>query len=160
METSNLSTIFKPRGVKKNFNEPPKKMEDVVTLSSDDEDDDDEKKKALDSKATNSNKDQIVYRNVTVNLHDYKSLELGEYVNDAIVEFYLMYLYNDVLNEPQRNEVHIFSTHFYSKLSAKQKVGGRANSDKWTLAHANVKKWTKKIDLFQKKLIVVPICEE
>ena len=29
-----------------------------------------------------------------------------------------------------------------------------------TLAYERVKNWTKKVDLFSKKMIIIPICEE
>ena len=43
--------------------------------------------------------------------------------------------------------------------AAKAKDGliGRSSA---TLAYERVKKWTKKVDLFEKKMVIVPICEE
>ena len=55
---------------------------------------------------------------VIVTSEDYRSLEEGEYVNDTIVDFYLSYLHNQVLNMEDRDNVYVFSSHFYSKLSS------------------------------------------
>ena len=47
---------------------------------------------------------------------DYETLASGEYLNDAIVNFYLNYLLEEKLEERYRKDIHIFSSHFYSKL--------------------------------------------
>ena len=47
--------------------------------------------------------------------HDYRTLRHDEYLNDAIINFYLAWIHND-LPEKQKNQVHIYSSHFYSRL--------------------------------------------
>ncbi len=58
----------------------------------------------------------VPYRNESVSAYDYCTLEEEEYLNDAIINFHLTWLYHETLTEEQRQDVHIFSTHFYSKL--------------------------------------------
>ena len=50
-------------------------------------------------------------------MYDYFSLEEGEYLNDAIINFHLAYLAQEKLSDDNKKDVHIFSTHFYTKLS-------------------------------------------
>ena len=51
----------------------------------------------------------------TISIHDYKSLAAEEYLNDAIVNFYLAYLFEN-LSDPMKEAIHIFSSHFYTSL--------------------------------------------
>ena len=59
----------------------------------------------------------IQYKSECVTLYDYYSLEEGEYLNDAIINFHLTYLAHEKLSNDNKKDVHIFSTHFYTKLS-------------------------------------------
>ena len=126
----------------------------------------------------------IQYKSECVTLYDYYSLEEGEYLNDAIINFHLTYLAHEKLSNDNKKDVHIFSTHFYTKLSKydclyrkawiddlsnkidipfsmpKRKKGESGNKTRGERAYEQVKRWTKEVDLFSKKLIVIPICEE
>ena len=95
-------------------------------------------------------------------MYDYFSLEEGEYLNDAIINFHLAYLAQEKLSDDNKKDVHIFSTHFYTKLSnvPKKKKGESTNKSRGERAYERVQSWTKKIDLFSKKLVIVPICED
>jgi hypothetical protein len=42
----------------------------------------------------------------------------------------------------------------------KKKKGDSPDKSQAERAYDRVKKWTKKVDLFSKKLVVIPICEE
>ena len=42
----------------------------------------------------------------------------------------------------------------------KRKKGESGNKTRGERAYEQVKRWTKEVDLFSKKLIVIPICEE
>ncbi len=59
----------------------------------------------------------VTYGTACVSAYDYRTLEEGEYLNDAVVDFYLQWLHNNVLPEKNKEEVHIFSSHFYTKLT-------------------------------------------
>ena len=51
----------------------------------------------------------------SVTSHDYKTLADEEFLNDAIVNFYLTFLF-ERLSEPLKDAIQIFSSHFYSRL--------------------------------------------
>ena len=44
---------------------------------------------------------------------DYKTLEHDTWLNDIIIDFFLAWLYREVLEEEARPRVHIFTTMFY-----------------------------------------------
>ena len=94
---------------------------------------------------------------VTVCVQDYKSLEYDTFLNDIIIDFFLTYLFYEKLPEEDRSSVHIFSTMFYKRLTSSYKndVTGLNSAEK---KHARVKAWTKNVNLFEKKILVFPIC--
>jgi Ulp1 family protease len=51
-----------------------------------------------------------------VSIYDYFTLEEGEYLNDSIINFHLRWLFEERLKPEDRKDVHIFSSHFYTKL--------------------------------------------
>eukprot|EP00035_Acanthoeca_spectabilis_P009484 m.167931 g.167931 ORF g.167931 m.167931 type:complete len:993 (-) comp14738_c0_seq7:91-3069(-) len=94
---------------------------------------------------------------VTITNGDVDRLEEGEFLNDVIVNFFLMYLHKKELDSHDptlKDNVHIFSTFFYKKLTS----GGRKDSD-LSQGFAKVKSWTKTVNIFEKKFLFVPICE-
>ena len=101
---------------------------------------------------------------VIVTSEDYRSLEEGEYVNNTIVDFYLTYLHNQVLNMEDRDNVYVFSSHFYSKLSISPLRKHLKESGKNLSAehkrYLRVERWTKNVDLFTKDMVIFPICQE
>eukprot|EP01135_Chromosphaera_perkinsii_P000353 Nk52_evm12s77 gene=Nk52_evmTU12s77 len=77
-----------------------------------------------------------------------------EYLNDTIIEFYLMYLLYERCTEEQRKKVHIFNSFFYKKYT--DNLGGNSEANRQN-AYEKVHKWTRKVDLFEKEMIIVPI---
>ena len=104
---------------------------------------------------------------VTVCLVDLKTLEYETFLNDIVIDFYLTYLQHEMLPHDDRGGVHIFSTMFYLRLTSdtkpKKKGQIQDNSEqKLTAAerrHFKVKGWTKNVNIFDKDLIIIPICE-
>lgn len=46
----------------------------------------------------------------------------SQYLNDTIIDFYLKYLFNNVLTEEQQQQrTHIFSAHFYQCLNDRER---------------------------------------
>ncbi|TFY72834.1 hypothetical protein EVG20_g175 [Dentipellis fragilis] len=74
-----------------------------------------------------------------------------EFLNDTLIEFGLKLWLNDLREtRPElADQIHVFSSFFYKKISTKNPEEG----------YHSVRKWTSKIDLFQKKYIIVPINE-
>lgn len=75
-------------------------------------------------------------------------------VNDTIIELGLRYLLEEIKKrDPELHEqVYVFSSFFYKRISE-----GRRDRK---AAYEFVKKWTKKIDIFKKRYLVVPINEK
>ncbi|KAI8339850.1 hypothetical protein BC941DRAFT_418699 [Chlamydoabsidia padenii] len=101
---------------------------------------------------------------ITISIQDSKRLEPEEFLNDSIIDFYLKWLmdsYNGITgyrhhSERTRqatNNTHIFSSFFYNRLTQGTEQTGYIKYD-------NVRKWTTKIDLFEKKYAIFPINEK
>ena len=113
-------------------------------------------------------KDSQAYKySVTVCLSDLRSLEYEEFLNDIIIDFYLTYLHHQVLPPEDRAGVHMFSTMFYGRLTNtnnklsknSQKLQGQGKMTAAQRRHCNVASWTKNLNIFEKNLLVIPICE-
>ncbi|TQV93578.1 Ulp1 protease family protein [Cordyceps javanica] len=87
----------------------------------------------------------------SVDKEDIPRLDEGEFLNDNLISFYLRYLQIDLARERPElfNQVHIFNTFFFEKLTSRK---GGINYD-------GVKSWTSKLDLFTYDYIVVPVNE-
>ena len=102
---------------------------------------------------------------VAVTLKDYRTLQLGTYLNDIIIDFYLSWIFEG-LAPGERSKVHLFTTMFYTRLvTAPSKINMEniyekdETLDEYEKRHKRVKGWSKKVDLFSKQLVVVPVCE-
>ncbi|WWD22107.1 hypothetical protein CI109_106596 [Kwoniella shandongensis] len=93
---------------------------------------------------------------VNITHGDAQRLQEGEFLNDTLLEFGLRYVM-DQLDEEMRQNVHLFNSFFYDKLSNKSKKSKPTESS-WS-AYDSVKKWTKGKDVFSKSFVVVPINE-
>ena len=96
----------------------------------------------------------MVYKGVTITANDYQTLEEGEFLNDLVIEFYLTYLKNEVLNKEDRDKVYVFSSYFYGRLTQVSDKHAPYEKDK-SLTEAQrqykrVERWTKNVDLFEK----------
>lgn len=104
---------------------------------------------------------------VTVRTADYATLENDTFLNDIIIDFYLTYLAYNILPSESRDSVHIFSTIFYKRLlqfskKTAKRVAAYERDPMLTSGekrHFRVAGWTKNVDLFEKDLVIVPICE-
>jgi sentrin-specific protease 7 len=89
-----------------------------------------------------------------VYLHDYKTLKNDTKLNDSIVNAYLAYLKTEELDKKLRENVVVFPSTFWLKLT-EDKFGGSPEK-----RHQRVSRWTKNVDIFSKKCIVFPICKD
>ncbi|KAG5513749.1 hypothetical protein PMAC_000787 [Pneumocystis sp. 'macacae'] len=109
-----------------------------------------------DKKINNKNEPRLIYPPVVIYDDDIERLNDGEFLNDTIIDFYLKYIQNKLLqNNPSKiEESYIFNTFFYKRLIDKDRSGKKGG-------YQNVKKWTSKtkINLFTKKYVVVPVNE-
>ncbi|GAA5990210.1 hypothetical protein JCM11641_001818 [Rhodosporidiobolus odoratus] len=99
---------------------------------------------------------------VSLTYGDTKRLREDEFLNDTLIEFGLKRAVDKLverdasLPEDQRiaPKVHIFNSFFYKQLSTKKPPRGPDDH-----GYSLVKKWTKRVNIFEKKYIVVPINE-
>merc|ERR1719187_2912955 len=104
---------------------------------------------------------------VSVTTEDYLCLEDEQFLNDVIIDFYLRYLQFGIISEHDRDRMHIFSTYFYKRLTTRPKqvknklhpIEDNSNLTPAEKRYERVKKGQKKVDLFEKDFIVVPINE-
>lgn len=71
------------------------------------------------------------------------------YLNDTLIDFYLAYILDNLAASNLLASTYLFSTFFYSQYTSKRGLEG----------YETVEKWTRDIDLFSKKFVVVPIHE-
>ena len=87
-------------------------------------------------------KDGSVKGEYLVRVHDLKTLQYKTWLNSSIVNFYLAYLQHEILPQDEEEGVYIYNTSFYTEKR-----------------HLKVKEWTKNVNIFEKNLLIFPICE-
>ena len=85
---------------------------------------------------------------------DVACLDEGTYLNDIIIDFYLKYVWENVMTSEQREKTYVFNSYFYKRLT--QKTSPKASP---ASMHAQVKKWTRNVDIFKKDFIIIPVNE-
>ncbi|VDM18133.1 unnamed protein product [Hydatigera taeniaeformis] len=94
---------------------------------------------------------------------DVDCLSPGVFLNDTIINFYLKYLYFEQFSPLQRHATHLFNSFFYSRLcSAHCDISlnpESADEDLRMSRHAAVANWTRRVDIFTKDYIIIPINE-
>ena len=87
---------------------------------------------------------------VTVTYGDLHRLRPNEFLNDTLIEFYLLYIRDRLVPERLRHRFHFFNSFLFTRLSEYGDGGVGA-------VYAHVKGWTKGVNLFEKDWIVMPI---
>uniref|UniRef100_A0A3Q1F8E6 SUMO specific peptidase 5 n=1 Tax=Acanthochromis polyacanthus TaxID=80966 RepID=A0A3Q1F8E6_9TELE len=80
----------------------------------------------------------VTYNKHTLSLEDLGTLEEQNWLNDQIIN-----MYGELIMEATEHKVHFFNSFFHKQLVAK--------------GYDGVKRWTKKVDLFSKWLLLIPI---
>lgn len=88
---------------------------------------------------------QVVLHRENMNRSDLARLWPGMYLNDTLINYFLMHIVDTQLAPALRDRVHVMTTHFFSKLTSKQM--------------RDVRTWTKHVDIFSKDFIIVPVNE-
>lgn len=93
-----------------------------------------------------------------ISVLDYKCLAEDEFLNDVIIDFYLKYLVREKLSPENQDRVHVFSSHFFTRLTrAFGSNDSTSDVSKKDKRHEGVQRWTKNVDIFEKHFIIIPI---
>jgi len=87
---------------------------------------------------------------VIVTIGDIGRLRPETYLNDSLIDFYLKYVYEELLDEGQRAEVFCFNQFFFTKLD-------QAIDEKNEKLRLKLAKWTKSKNIFEHSLVIIPI---
>ncbi|KAJ2156019.1 hypothetical protein GGF46_005463 [Coemansia sp. RSA 552] len=85
----------------------------------------------------------VELNNVPVCTRDISTLGDGQWLNDEVINFYMQLIMSRAQTTPALPKVHCFNTFFYSWL----KESG----------YAKVRRWTRRVKLFEKDLVIVPV---
>ncbi|CAK9860548.1 unnamed protein product [Sphagnum jensenii] len=89
---------------------------------------------------------------VTVTRSDFEMLKPMGFLSDSVIDFYIKYLQAGV---PTKNQAqfYFFNSFFYRKLAEP----GKNSQDSGKSPYERVKKWTRKVNLFDKDYIFIPV---
>ncbi|KAJ9546216.1 hypothetical protein OSB04_025923 [Centaurea solstitialis] len=91
---------------------------------------------------------------VSISKRDFDLLQPDTFVNDTIIDFYIKYLKNKIKPE-ERHRFHFFNSFFFRKLADPDKDALDASKGK--AGFQRVKKWTRKVNLFEKDYVFIPV---
>lgn len=86
----------------------------------------------------------------TVSFNDLPRLDEEEFLNDSLIDFYMIYLFKQ--SKLPVGKVHFFNTFFYTSLTQ--------NTGRESINYDAVKRWTSRVDVFDFDYIVVPINQD
>ncbi|KAK1417593.1 hypothetical protein QVD17_26723 [Tagetes erecta] len=89
---------------------------------------------------------------IAISKRDFQLLQPEKFINDTVVDFYIEYLKKF---KPADARVHFFNSFFFRKLADFDEKQSRSVDSKE--AFQRVHKWTKKVDIFQKDYIFIPV---
>ncbi|XP_027355302.1 probable ubiquitin-like-specific protease 2A isoform X2 [Abrus precatorius] len=103
--------------------------------------------------------DEVIYPKgeldaVSISKRDIELLQPETFINDTIIDFYIKYLKNK-LPIVEQDRFHFFNSFFFRKLADLDKDPSSACDGK--AAFQRVRKWTRKVKLFEKDYILIPI---
>ncbi|XVF39637.1 hypothetical protein PTKIN_Ptkin01aG0049700 [Pterospermum kingtungense] len=91
---------------------------------------------------------------VSIGKRDVDLLQPETFVNDTIIDFYIKYLTNQIQPE-KRQRFHFFNSFFFRKLADLDKDPSSISDGR--AAFLRVRKWTRKLDMFGKDYIFIPV---
>ncbi|CAJ1961344.1 unnamed protein product [Sphenostylis stenocarpa] len=103
--------------------------------------------------------DEVIYPKgepdaVSISKRDVELLQPQTFINDTIIDFYIKYLKNKLPTDEQ-DRFHFFNSFFFRKLADLDKDPSSACDGR--AAFQRVRKWTRKVNLFEKDFILIPI---
>ncbi|XVE49475.1 hypothetical protein DITRI_Ditri01bG0085200 [Diplodiscus trichospermus] len=91
---------------------------------------------------------------ISISKRDVELLRPKTFINDTIIDFYIKYLKNKIRPEEQ-HRFHFFNSFFFRKLADLDK--GLSSAGQARAAFQRVHKWTRKVDIFEKDYVFVPV---
>lgn len=91
---------------------------------------------------------------VSISKRDVDLLKPKTFVNDTIIDFYIMYLKSN-MNPEEKDRFHFFNSFFFRKLADLDRDPSKACEGR--AAFLRVRRWTAKVDLFGKDFIFIPV---
>ncbi|KAK8616253.1 hypothetical protein V6N13_017811 [Hibiscus sabdariffa] len=91
---------------------------------------------------------------ISISKRDVALLQPQTFINDTIIDFYIKYLQNKIQHEEQ-HKFHFFNSFFFRKLADVDKDLSSACQAR--AAFERVRKWTRKVDIFEKDYIFIPV---
>ncbi|XP_061946995.1 probable ubiquitin-like-specific protease 2B isoform X2 [Populus nigra] len=91
---------------------------------------------------------------VSISKRDVELLHPETFINDTIIDFYIQYLRNKIQPD-DRQRFHFFNSFFFRKLADLDK--GPSNACEGRIAFQRVRKWTRKLNIFEKDYIFIPV---
>lgn len=91
---------------------------------------------------------------VSICKRDIQLLQPETFINDTIIDFYMKYLKNKLKHE-EMHRFHLFNSFFFRKLADLDKDPSRVREG--NVAFERVRKWTRKVNLFEKDYIFIPV---
>ncbi|KAL1336186.1 hypothetical protein HN51_030597 [Arachis hypogaea] len=91
---------------------------------------------------------------VSISKRDVELLQPETFINDTIIDFYIKYLKNKMPPNEQ-DRFHFFNSFFFRKLADLDRDPSSACDGK--AAFQRVRKWTRKLNLFEKDYIFIPV---
>lgn len=100
----------------------------------------------------------MTYRNIPLQMEDYKCLDRRELLTNYVLNFYLQYLFHERLPAEMRERVHIYDTTFYNFLGTKSNYAAWKNDNRKAAdkRYDRVKEIDKDVNIFEKDFIVFP----
>ncbi|CAN0921165.1 Probable ubiquitin-like-specific protease 2A [Linum grandiflorum] len=92
---------------------------------------------------------------VLISTRDLALLQPETFINDTIIDFYVKYLINNKIRQEDQNRFHFFNCFFFRKLADLDEHPPSVCEGE--AAFQRVYKWTKKLDLFQKDYLFIPV---
>jgi sentrin-specific protease 7 len=87
---------------------------------------------------------------------DFDRLEPEVYLNDNLINFYLKFIENVLISEEMRKRCHFFNTYFMAKMLKLWNESNKNIQDHDNI-YQEMKKWIKKVNLFEKDFIFIPV---
>lgn len=106
-------------------------------------------------------------KSITISNTDVPCLGDQQFLNDQMLDFWMRHIVEQLPPEDQAR-TYIFNTFFYKRLTTKPNNKRKKSLTPWEFdtnltpaqkRHRRVKSWTKKVDIFEKDFLFIPINE-